>query len=388
MIGTSRAVRRFLLALSFCVLACEGGGDQEEGDECVDLTDCPSDLDCHRPPGESLGKCVKRTGDSCKDGSDCWDSLGDCQDENGDHTDCDPQIDIVDVEIEDLPDHIAITVGVAAEIIDASPDPNVRWDLLFEDASKDSCIVTITMSGGNQFECNMQGLVASTSTTVVPDGQNNVCEVSSDGGSWRAGFDRNDCVVDVTAISVSSRSESAGGVFTDSFIADLTAGDSGGGGEKPVVLDPCAVFTESDIEALSGTPMVEASTVDSENRKVCDYRPVTGSGTRMVVEAQLNTNAAGLFATWQSQRSDATEIRAVTWSPEGEIRITPTDGGTASLWAYVLNDDPLGRDVFIWVESQPYTAAGGGTPADIGTLTTALESVSETLNDAILAAQP
>jgi len=78
---------------------------------------------------------------------------------------------------------------------------------------------------------------------------------------------------------------------------------------------------------------------------------------------------------------DATTIENMEWSPDGEYRFD----GSASVWAYVRDDDPLGRDLFIWVTVSPSGETAG---APESALHSAAVTSAEMLFDYLISIQP
>ena len=140
-------------------------------------------------------------------------------------------------------------------------------------------------------------------------------------------------------------------------------------------MHPCNVFTDAEISGLFGTSVNGTKIVDTARRAVCNYvEPGDAGGIQ--IEVQRNTASAGFLEEFRSKQPDA-QVIPVTWGEEGELRVSSDGDGTATaLWAYVITGDPLGREVFIWIDG----ATRGNSEA--------VMTVAEKLKDAILEAQP
>lgn len=161
-------------------------------------------------------------------------------------------------------------------------------------------------------------------------------------------------------------------------------GGSNGGFGPPVVVNPCVAFEPADIELLAGHPVIEDDSLGtSERGGICEYKRPEGvdNGMQFRLEARIASNAAGFQEEWRRQRMDATTIENMEWSPDGEYRFD----GNASVWAYVRDDDPRGRDLFIWVTVNPSgETAGAPEPA----LHSAAVTSAEMLFDYLISIQP
>lgn len=162
------------------------------------------------------------------------------------------------------------------------------------------------------------------------------------------------------------------------------AGGSGGGFGDPVIANPCEAFEPADIEMLAGHPVIEDDSLGTNDRGgICEYKRPAGvdNGMQFRLEARIASNAAGFQEEWRRQRMDATDVQNMEWSPDGEYRFD----GYASIWAYVRNDDGLGRDIFIWVVVSP---SGETVGAPEQALKAAAETSAEMLFDFLISIQP
>ncbi|MEM7435274.1 MAG: hypothetical protein AAF436_09000 [Myxococcota bacterium] len=178
---------------------------------------------------------------------------------------------------------------------------------------------------------------------------------------------------------VFSRTDLEGGPGSGGTGGTNGTGGTGGGNslEEPKLLHPCDVFTPADIEALTGAPMAETRVLDNENRRLCEYATASDNGMRIDMEAQQNTASADFYTGWQDRNSDASEVIPIPWSPQGELRII--EGG-ATIFAFVINDDALGRNIFINLIGFPI----GDAPDSPALIRSVVETTARRLNDAIL----
>jgi hypothetical protein len=150
---------------------------------------------------------------------------------------------------------------------------------------------------------------------------------------------------------ISTGSGSSGGGAAVSSSTPANSGGSSGLTEAPVVVNACDVFSAERISTLFGAPGLIASPDGNGRREICTYRTADAAGG-IHVEVQRNSAADGFLDEFRRQRPDAS-VEPVDWRENGELlpgELRVFDGGqAASFWAYVITDDPLGRDVFIWI---------------------------------------
>lgn len=163
---------------------------------------------------------------------------------------------------------------------------------------------------------------------------------------------------------------------------------AGGGGNNtnfgdPEIENPCNAFEPEEIAAMVGHDVVETVQIDTDNRATCEYTRADGveSGARVILESGINSDAAGLREEWERQRMGATTTLDMEWSLDGEYRFAD---GAGSVWAYVRDDDPIGRDVYIWVTIVP----SGDPGAPEATLQTAAIESAQELHSFLLSVQP
>ena len=147
--------------------------------------------------------------------------------------------------------------------------------------------------------------------------------------------------------------------------------------EPPIVLHPCDVVPADDVRSATGVAGSSTRLVDDEPRKVCDYREIDGDAPIVVLEAGRDRDAASLLEEFRNRQADASQVIPLGWGTEGEIRVTADQ---VSLWSYVVDDDPLGRDLFVQLTIS--------NTADPGRFTVPIEVLAEQLRDALLAARP
>lgn len=152
-------------------------------------------------------------------------------------------------------------------------------------------------------------------------------------------------------------SNGSGSGSSDGGSAASDSAPSGRGGsaigEAPVIVHPCDVFTVAEVSGFLGATLVADRSAPSERRAICTFRaPDAGGGLH--VEVQRNSAADGFFDEFRFQRMDQTAV-PVDWPNEAEIR---QGEGSSSFWGYVITDDPLGRDVFVWIAG----ASEGNSP--------------------------
>lgn len=125
--------------------------------------------------------------------------------------------------------------------------------------------------------------------------------------------------------------------------ATPSGGSSSGLTAAPLIVNPCDIFTAEEVSAMFGKTLVADGSA-SDRRAICTFRRPEDAGG-IHVEVQRNSNSAGFLEEFRKQRADQVAT-SIDWPNEAELR---EGEGTSSFWGYVIADDPLGRNVFIWI---------------------------------------
>jgi hypothetical protein len=168
--------------------------------------------------------------------------------------------------------------------------------------------------------------------------------------------------------AASNGSGSSGGGAVASSSTPANSGGSSGIPDAPVIVNPCDIFTAAEVSAMFGKTLV-ADGGSNGRRAVCTYRRPEDAGG-IHVEVQRNSSSAGFLEEFRKQRADELAT-SIDWPNEAELR---EGEGRSSFWGYVIADDPLGRDVFIWI--------AGSTEGN----STAVLDMADRLRDAVLEA--
>ena len=153
----------------------------------------------------------------------------------------------------------------------------------------------------------------------------------------------------------------------------------------PEIANPCTALPNADIAVLVGHPVISTQHLNTANRQGCLVNPVGGgAGMRFQMEVGINSNSANLQEAWRMNHDNPSETRPMTWSPDGELRVW---NGTASVWAIIRNDDPIGRDIYVTVEGIPTQGDMMGMEAPLSTIVSTTEQASEDIHDYILSIQ-
>ena len=173
-------------------------------------------------------------------------------------------------------------------------------------------------------------------------------------------------------------SDGSGGLpLTEDGPADVSEGIP----DAPVVLNPCDLLDDAFVQGASGTPWAGVgSEVSGGNRQICEYYPPPAdeSGQESVyiqMEATLNSNSDDFFIDFQDRYP--TLLKSLEWGRGGNAEVRQSEG-FVTLWGHVIADDPLGRDLFVWIAIGNIDAAAG---------TAAAEEIGTTLRDELLANQ-
>jgi hypothetical protein len=180
-------------------------------------------------------------------------------------------------------------------------------------------------------------------------------------GAFGGGGDAGGSSTDGAASASSGSSPSARAVTPSS------SGGSNAIGAAPEIVHPCDVLTAEDMSATFLRNLVSEKAIDTDRRAVCIFRQPEDAGG-IHVEVQRNSSSAGFLDEFRKQRADWVAT-SIAWPNEAELRVGDE---SSAFWGYVITDDPLGRDVFIWI---------GGTT---GTNGDAVLDVAERVREAVL----
>lgn len=158
----------------------------------------------------------------------------------------------------------------------------------------------------------------------------------------------------------------------------------------PVIVHPCTALTAEQVStAVGATVTISLESPADDKREYCYWSWAEG---RVDADVIKRSNAADFRQSWEEATSDATDRMTLDWSPDGELRAgTNADGvGVASLFAYVINTDAIGRDVYITLQYVPEAdpSTGESIAIPLETQKSAFLELGHALSDAVRAAQP
>jgi len=159
--------------------------------------------------------------------------------------------------------------------------------------------------------------------------------------------------------------------------------------EKPVTVHACTELAggQNPLMAMGGTLEFFNSSGGSDSN-LCSW--LTDGFGRLDVNIARRSNSDDFRTAWEEDSIDASEISAVDWSPDGELRVVTKQGkAVATLWALIINTDYVNRHVYIEVTSLPIGDDDGVPQAPpIETQKISILELGKQLSDAIRAAQP
>jgi hypothetical protein len=205
------------------------------------------------------------------------------------------------------------------------------------------------------------------------------------------------CVLSICAAAAACGSSGDGAAGTGGNPG--TGGSAGSGGSsntggstgivRPVLVSPCDALEDIDVQTAMGVAMERTVEQGVEGERwTCGW--TAANGFRMLAETRLVSNAASYEMSWEEDFSPFSETMGVDWSPDGEQRVYDSDGASAAtLFAYIINTDPIGRDVFVemWCESGQ-DEMGNPTTIPIIDQEAGVYTLGEMISAATRAAQP